>query len=302
LAVVGIAVACALAGVSCSQEHTCPLIFCSSGIEFVAWLPQSRDVLGASAVTLCRNDLCATAGPSSAGATTTSGTDDAPLAFTGPVAATGSLTTTPDGRSAFRMSVNLDAGPEAADGDRYSIKVVGPDGTVLLDLTRGVDYQTYNVACGAPCRSALVQVWPTSQSGLTCGGKTCESGATLVFHLNTPPASPPSLLVCRNDVCSSQVRMGIAGCKGNEMGDVSLSGSLTADVTYACHGSGTLDVTFHVPEDPMLLADGDHYAASIIDASGPVLGAIDKTATYQETFPNGVACDTYPCRSVTLAP
>jgi hypothetical protein len=292
LALVGIMVVGA-AVASCA----CPGILCVSKMSFVVHIARDRSGLEGSTVTVCQAGHCMGGTPAwidrSDPRLPTGGWENANIAFMGAIGGEGSIQVTPDGRA----TLDVTAWPRnVRDGDLYAVRVVDASGTALIDFSRKLDYgQGRGGTCGPTCYSGAVEVWPSSTNGLTCTSLARLSGATYVtpaLALPDDQAQGTTFDVCRNMVCSRAIwpRNVFDGALG-----ASLAGGISGD-------GNAFVFEIEMDDDPAVLADGDTYTVTVTDAHRNVVAAVDQAATYQQTFPDGSACDAFPTRRLTLAP
>ncbi len=146
----------------------------------------------------------------------------------------------------------------------------------------------------------------------------CQSGAELqagVVHVATPDLTKVVITACKNGRCASGVPSverqpcgaGVSGCPASA--SCSLTGPLAASpgaVDCILYPSGAADLTtdtqrfaaytlsirFNAFDNAArdALTNGDTYTARVV-SGGTVLLDVERTATYTQTYPNGVDCD-----------
>lgn len=113
--------------------------------------------------------------------------------------------------------------------------------------------------------------------------------------------------VCWNESCSALASDGEAGTTGASTLDP--QGLLVGDVSATAEGNDATalhvalqfftrngDGTF----DYKRQANGDRYRVTVVDAQGKSVFDVERTAIYDEYYPNGPDCDPDPCRRVAL--
>jgi hypothetical protein len=277
----------------------CAGVGCASAMAFVVHIPIDRPGLDQSTITVCRQGQCMNGTPtwidrSSDPGLPTGGWEDAYVTFAGAIQGKGSIEVTPDGRATLDVTVWVSS-QAARDGDLYSLRVVAFDGMTLIDFSRQLGYTYHDYGCGLTCASGTVEVWPSSTNGLVCTSRARTSGASYISPGLTLPnnqAQGTTFDVCRDSTCSRSIwpRNVFDGALG-----VTLAGGINP-------GANTFAFQLYIDDDPAVLADGDVYTVTITDADQNVVATVDQAVTYQETFPDGPACDAFPTRQVTLAP
>jgi hypothetical protein len=165
----------ALAGATnCALSKTCTDVGCSDGATVNANLPLGRQALYGATFTACFNATCATAvfGPPLTDGGPTYTFDDHFLALTGPLS-NQYLRFDDDesGGTAVQFQLNpylleSDGGVDILsvhDGDSYTMKIVGADGSTILDATRTTSYMSYQpngADCDPTCHEAEIDVTP----------------------------------------------------------------------------------------------------------------------------------------------
>ena len=119
-----------------------------------------------------------------------------------------------------------------------------------------------------------------------------------------PDASADGVTVeiCRNDVCSTHVRK----CRNEACVPGRFTpgfmGGLDAWLEAVPRGGNAWQFLVAANDNPAVLSDGDRYRLTITDRNGNVVGAVDKTMLYQQSYPNGTDCNPYPCRWADVGP
>jgi hypothetical protein len=304
-----IAAAAALAPGCRALDKSCTVMGCTSGATIVAHVPASQAAVEAATITFCLNGTCTT-GTSAEDGGASSGAGPVLVTLPGPLPGTATIAS--EGNGWTSVSVQFEGFFTAADasdtnvqpftavsGDRYALTITGADGAKLLDFNRAAHYSDFypnGKDCDqTPCEVASLNAWPASANGLTCSGHPIVADAKITLH-PTPPPAGSTVRVCRNDVCNvtSALRFAVSGDSAEE-GTLG-GGPLIA--SYEISSAGT-QLVLHVSSDPAVLADGDHYVASVSDPSGAALASADFHATYNTMTPNEPGCDPYPSRAVT---
>lgn len=280
--------------------QTCTLIGCGGGPTVEARLQTTRQTLEGAKVTLCVDALC----------------DD--LLLSGQVPASGSnvdpnfgslagehlhgvATLTDEGQGWLTLSLGeVWPAPEGATA-RYHLRIVDAADTVLLDVAREA---TFNVTypngpnCSPGCTSGTVSLYADSPSDMTCSSNACQAGFSWTGNIRwSAPGQSADVQVCRGDACArGSVRRGAdfasrRNLEGAFTGAVETEG-LTADAT---------EVRLIAEAESRALADGDRYRVTITEhETGAVLATFDQAVDYDESYPNGAACDPHPCRTATV--
>jgi hypothetical protein len=263
--ILGAAVAGCCSGVGCLPE-----------MSFVVHVASDRSGLEASTVTVCRNGLCMSGTPTWIDVTDPAGWENAGIGFTGAINGEGSIDVTPDGRATL-----------------YQVQVVDAGGNTLIDFSRKLQY-THRDICSSTCYGGSVEVWTSSANGLTCTALYQPSEAmykTPELALSDGAEAGTIVDACRNASCARATWPG------------AFKGAISASLFGGRKGVGKPFVfRVYMYDDPAVLADGDHYTVTVKDQNQTVLAAVDQSATYTETLPDGPACDAFPTRTVTLGP
>jgi hypothetical protein len=278
----------------CFPEADCNAV-CETTFGVSAHVPGTAASLGGASVTFCRNGACASAtfaAASDAGTVTSAALTGAPFSADAQVS---------DGRDGFSVvGISLHvSGLTLSDGDVYSVKVADSTGKTLLDVSRPVTYDVVK-SCGATtCQEYSMDVYPSSVSGITCGDKSCISGATLSGTLTSSDTHDPvTVSLCRNTTCGSLVTGLPASASDGVQGNV--SGPLGAGVDIQQAQSGQkFPFQIYVYDVPAALSDADTYTLTITHGA-TTLASWSGLAPYQKSFPNGPQCDAFPCRMATI--
>jgi hypothetical protein len=274
----------------------CAGLKCLANMEFVVHIPRDRAGLEGATVTVCRNGSCGTGtlvwNDASDPWLPSGGWHEATVVFTGENGGEGSIRITPDGRATLDLKAYV--GTDGRDGDLHTLQVVDAAGTTVIDFSRRLTYTHQDGVCAQNCVRGLVEIWPSSANGLTCSSLGRTSGASYVSPVLTLPAGQAqgtTFAVCRNAVCSRAIwpRNVFDGALG-----AALAGGARSDNTFMFE--------IYMYDDPAVLADGDAYTLTITDAYQNVVVAVDQAVTYDQSFPDGAACDAFPTRQVTLGP
>jgi hypothetical protein len=259
---------------------------CGQQAFFEIHLVATRAQLDGGELTICRNGFCSAGKP--VWAAPQDGWERADFVLAGDLSTTSAnVSVSPDGRAWIQVATQLER-----SGDRFDLRLVDVQGATLLDFSRSLRYDQRE-ACGQECLTGSIRVWPDSPSGLTCSARTCGSGVAITADVTLPDgrSGDISIEICRNDLCGSVL-----------WPSLSRAGSLGAGVSERSLGANRMEFRITTNDDPADLADGDRYRVTIMDDQQNVLAAIDRTVTYDATYPNGSECDPYPCRWVEIAP
>jgi hypothetical protein len=176
-------------------------------------------------------------------------------------------------------------------------------------------------AAGALAAAGLLAatvVPPACQLRQECTLLACGSThAVITAHVKTPLASFGTAVagVCWNEVCSPLVPSSDAGASSSDAGGMGApialetSGVLFGTATASAEGSDAtlvhLELQFLTRNqegtfDYKRQANGDRYRITVVDAQGKTVFDVERTAIYDEYYPNGPECDPDPCRRVAL--
>lgn len=282
---------------ACGEEPTrCTQADCRDSVRVTARIPVSPEALARAPIELCLNGRCAVGelpAPVDGGQPLSFGLSGAGLD------ATGALHEGGPGQSEIGLAF-VAMEPALRDGDRYRLAISDRSGARLLDVERFTTYTTLypnGAICGPTCRTASMNFAPTSASGLTCTAVACRSGAVIQQRLVAEPGSDVAeVVICRNDHCfTSGMRT-----HGEGGGSAFLFAPLQGELRYRLDANA-VDVTIFVDAPNDVLADGDRYRVTFTDSrSKKQLARIDRTVTYEDTFPNGRECDVDACKVVRI--
>jgi hypothetical protein len=240
----------------------CAGVGCLPEMNFVVHVASDRAGLEGSTVTVCRDGLCMSGTPTWINVTDPAGWENAGIGFAGAINGEGSIDVSPDGRARLELSAWV-ANDAARDGD------------LLVHLCRGhrrgvaIVGERPHLHRPLPALGGHLQD-PRARSRRRCGG---GHGRRCVPERDCVRATWPG----------------------------SFKGAISASLFGGRKGVGKPFVfRVYVYDDPAVLADGDHYTVTVMDQSQSVLAAVDQQVTYDETFPDGPACDAFPTRTVTL--
>jgi hypothetical protein len=267
---------------------------CETMFDVGAHVPGSAASLAGASVKFCRNGDCASA---TLGATSDAGVLASAALRGAAFSAQAQLSDENDGFTMVDISLALAASaPTLTDGDTYSVTIADAGGKTLLDVSRPVTYDVVQ-ACRQTCRDYSMQVYPTSASGIACGDMACASGVTFLGAVTTSDTTVPfHVSLCRNGGCATD--MGYTVGSDNAL-QGRLGGALTGEYGIQPLKDQTLDFQVVVHDDAAALRDGDMYALTITQGA-TTLASWSGLAPYQTTFPNGMACDAFPCRYASV--
>lgn len=261
---------------------------CVSQMGFEIHLAAGRTALEGGTLTICQSGTCSSGTPVWDDVPM-SGWQHAGIGLAGGLSGRVTLAVTPDERA----TIEAEVWPKGdRDTDHYDVRFVDSHGTTLLDFSRDQRYDRHDL-CGQSCTSGAIRVWPTSPNDLTCSSRTCDSGAGFTANVTLPDQSAQgtSFEICRNDVCA-----------GTAWPRFTPGGNLSAGLSGRSLGGNEWEFSVWVTDDPAVLADGDRYRLTITPFQQSAAVTIDRPVTYAETWPNGSACDPFPCRWATIAP
>lgn len=284
--------AIAFGALGACQSRVCRFDLCSDVATITAHIQATPTEFLHATTTLCRNGECSSVTPRSGDAGAGSEDDGGQFGVGG---ASGRVFDQGAGWSRVDFSI----GGSIATSERWHVKIVTPDGRALLDVERTITSAPRKESeCGPTCKSIATSLYPDSESGLSCTGNVCRIQQELSFHKTMPLRVPrpytAQVVACINDKCSSPASFQYLGdgAIANLEGDV----RGTAWFDEAEDGK-TVDFNLSLGFPLQSLADGDRYRVEVTQPkTGESVIAFDDVVTYETEFPNGPACDRYPCR------
>jgi hypothetical protein len=297
LLVTGSLLVVALAPLSACIRATCDAI-CVPSVGATAHVPVGAAALAGATVRFCRNGACGSAtlgAESDAGAVTSGALSGAPFAAQVNVQDEG------DGFTAVGIFVDVSGLSSLANGDVYSVSVADAHGASLLSVTRPVTYDEVQ-SCGPTCKEFLMDVYPTSASGITCGDKSCVSGVDMKGTATVSDTTQPvTVSLCRNGACGSgSVSLAAIAQHVGEQQVGNLQGAFATVVVFHSETSQTFSFEVDRRDDPAVLHDGDAYTLTMSQGTTTLVG-FSSAAPYETTFPNGPQCDAFPCRHTSVS-
>lgn len=279
------------------ESRYCTLADCTDVADITAHVEATPAEFLHATTTLCRNEECSSVIPRSVDAGAGSEHDDGTFVVFGPVSGSGRALD----EGAGWTRVDLSAGASTAKTDRWHLTIVTPDGRALLDVERAVSYAKFEPngpECAPTCKRAATALYPDSESGLSCTGNTCRFQPGVSFHESMPLRVPrpytATVVACINEKCSDPApfRAVVSGAIATLEGGV--GGMAWFD---EADDEKTVDFELSLALPSHLLADGDRYRVEVTQPkTGESVIAFDDVVTYETEFPNGPACDRYPCR------
>lgn len=284
----------------------CTLAACSSGASLELHVPRDPALLADAKISVCHNRICAsvvfpTPFKLDPNDPPFHGRLVGPLA-TGVTSSDVKVTQLSEGWSL--ISVREQASGPHSDGDLYSIVVTDGRGSELLHVDRRVEFADFypnGPACDkVPCRIASLDLWPSSESGLSCDGRGCSAVATFAGKLPVQPAALAGATVkaCRNESCADAVIDEEFASSDNFA--TRLRGALTGSFSFRGDGASN-SYTIRVHGEPAALKNGDRYRVSIVTADHTKLLDQDRRITYDESYPNRHRCDAVSCKVASIS-
>lgn len=103
--------------------------------------------------------------------------------------------------------------------------------------------------------------------------------------------------ICRNALCADGLLPRFDEFVEGEWSTAAVRGVMVGSL-IEFHPPGELRIK--VLSDPIALRAGDRYTVRLYAAANELLWSYETVAKYESSFPNGIECDTVPCKTMVV--